>query len=194
MGIPPPPFLGRKYFHFLFLLFSKPNKRCVQIFSKEIIVSLWRIKYFASTRHKKFDNKTINSHFKFVLEENLGRKIKIIATLSFSKSSFFKFSVPKKAQSRRFKILPFSRQISVEGRPNRRYKALFLIFSSVLMTFKTYKHNHFSLLVRSENWRNRNRERSILLWWSHWLLNYFYIPFSIKSKINCYFQFNWIFF
>ena len=45
------------------------------MFSKEIMVSLGRIKYFPSTRHEKFDNKTIRGHFEFVLEENLGRKI-----------------------------------------------------------------------------------------------------------------------
>lgn len=53
------------------------------MFSKEIMVSLGRIKCLESTRHKKFDNKTITSHFEFVLEENLGRNfenIMIIAT------------------------------------------------------------------------------------------------------------------
>ena len=85
---------------------------------------------------KKFENATITSHVGFVFEE--------IVTLSFWKSSILKmFSNHIKTQSRRFQIprvwtafsfeeLPFSWQIIVDGRPNRRNKAAFSNFSGVV--------------------------------------------------------------
>ena len=60
------------------------------------------------TTPEKFENATINCHFGFVFEENLGQgNHMIIVTSSFSKSFVFKmFSVHTKTQSRRFQIPP----------------------------------------------------------------------------------------
>ena len=51
----------------------------------------------------------------------------IIATLSFSKSSMFKYMFRKAGvfEKRRFRKAAFSWRISVDGRPNRRNKAAF---------------------------------------------------------------------
>ena len=66
------------------------------------------------------------------------RNLMIIVTLRVSKSSIFKmFSVHSKTQRRRFQTPPvrralFSWQTGVDSRPNRRNKAVFSNFSSVV--------------------------------------------------------------
>ena len=79
-------------------------------------------------------NPTITGHFGFALEKNLGQgNHMVLVTSSFSKSSVLKvLSFRTKTKNRRFQILPFeerfrkvpfSWRISVDGRRDRRNKA-----------------------------------------------------------------------
>ena len=113
--------------------------------------------FFVHTYHTRGIKKWNNHRSCWIcVREKLGEgNHMIIVTPLFSKSSVFKvFSVHTKMKSRRFQIppvwsaflrkAPFSWQISVDSRPNRRNKAVFSNFSGVVWTvpwsYKTLAH------------------------------------------------------
>ena len=113
------------------------------------------------TGPEEFKNATITGHFGFVFEENL---VRLIFWLSwrprFRKAPFLKcFPSTRKRRADVFKFLrfeerfrkaPFSWQISVGGRPNRRNKTAFSNFSGVVWTLSPF----FQLINSSQLPRN----------------------------------------
>ena len=115
---------------------TKPEK------SENGVFTLKRHQMFSvHTTPEEFENAIITDYFGFVFEENLIREIKWLSWLHcFRKASFpsarkRKASIFKFLQfEERFRKAPFSWRISVDGRLNRRNKAVFSNFSDVMWT------------------------------------------------------------
>ena len=78
------------------------------------------------TTQKEFKNATITGHFGFVFEENLVRQI----TWQYRDANVFRPHENEKTPYplwKSFRKASFTWRISVDGRPNRRNKAAFLV-------------------------------------------------------------------
>ena len=106
-------------------------------FKKGVFILKTHQMFSVHTSLKKFENAATTGYFAFLLEENPHR---------FGKAPFWKcfpstlkhkagvFQIPRVWRMFSFEERPFAWQIIVDGRPNRRNKAVFSNFSCVVWT------------------------------------------------------------